>query len=990
MDSVHASWQFGSRSELEEQDLDFEVVSSSDDGVEYGLLEGVDEALLRELVAEQGSKGGAFVPLSRPLPFDQGFVLAVRAIQHLRNLKRKGNKVIVGIGGSSGSGKSSLAHKIASVVGCAVVSLENYIDASKVEDENYDTFNSLDKALLTANLEDILNNQDTELPLFDLRKRERIGFRCLKAMDSSVVVLEGAFALHGEFSKYLDLKLSIVGGVHYNLVKRVLRDLKKAGRNATEQSIMEDVYSSYKEHVEPHLTEPHIVVNNDFDHLASLRKPLYILRSRGEPSQEAMQSLVDSKEFTHTTGKWIDTHLKPPGATKLKDWLRIRQSGSLYTMSFCEWIVEGDFIISPRATFDVGVKTLGSLLALGYEIGRSIKRSTDIFTSDQVTICIDAIEELQEAFISIKGANRQAVLSTAQILGLGEANFETKSILQLCLQGQQEELEAKSTEKPGVEKPQLSLPMRLMQAAAATLSSGASQPPFDGGRGSDRALSPPLYHTGKHVELVPIPRELSFDQGLLLAVRGVQKLREHRMNQATGSSNSSKVVIVGIGGPSGSGKSRLAQSMAELLNCDVLEMENYYDYSRIYDDNFDEVESLDMNLLRSHLETIRRGENVSIPEFDLSQKRRTGYRSFAAASGIVLVEGVYALQKKVRPFLDFRIAVVGGVHFNLVKRVHRDAELSGRSYSQTEILDTIFPLFRQHIEPGLRHAHLRIRNHFDPLTSLLTPQYVLKSKMAPSESEIADIQHRLKLTWKPTRKDVYNDIYLVFGPKHGDRKDDWIRVRQCGGRYTILFRESLREGDLIIQPPLDFEVGVKTLAGLICLGYQMVALVEATATHFISADLHISLEDIPPLRKKYVQLKSSSKNVVKMAADALNLKPGGFTTKTFIDLIRETSGHHSITSFSHGTRTPSATELKDFLARIAELNCESPDHLSPPSLVAARRTCEISEIKAELQRLNRLLTVTASFTGAFLIPVVGIALSYCFTPSGNKRAHNSS
>lgn len=48
-------------------------------------------------------------------------------------------------------------------------------------------------------------------------------------------------------------------------------------------------------------------------------------------------------------------------------------------------------------------------------------------------------------------------------------------------------------------------------------------------------------------------------------------------------------------------------------------------------------------------------------------------------SRIVIVEGIYALSEKLRPLLDLRVSVTGGVHFDLVKRVLRDIDRSGQA-----------------------------------------------------------------------------------------------------------------------------------------------------------------------------------------------------------------------------------------------------------------------------------------------------------------------
>ena len=322
--SGDASWHVGppttDEGDDQLQDEDFQVVSSS--WQNYALLEGADESrLLHELFPPSpAADGAALSPIERSLSFEQGFVIAFKAIQRLRRLKVRQNigpgKVVLGIGGPGGSGKSSLAHKIAcDLEGCVVIPLENYVDTSKVASENYEKFESIDAALLTANLRDVIEGRDTEMPLFDFTRRERVAFRTLRAKDISVVILEGFFALHDDFSEYLDMKISIVGGVHYNLVKRVHRDLKKAGdAKVTEQDVLERVHSSYKEHVEPHLRKADLRIRNDFDYLASLKEPVYMLRIRGSPELDdsVAQHLMGAAGFAHASEKVMDVHVRPP------------------------------------------------------------------------------------------------------------------------------------------------------------------------------------------------------------------------------------------------------------------------------------------------------------------------------------------------------------------------------------------------------------------------------------------------------------------------------------------------------------------------------------------------------------------------------------------------------------------------------------------------------------------------------------------------------
>ncbi|KAK4839951.1 hypothetical protein QYF36_026159 [Acer negundo] len=78
-------------------------------------------------------------PMPDSYDLDRGLLLSVQAIQALLENK----------GGPSGSGMTSLAHKMANIVGCEVVSLESYFKSEQVKDFKYDDFSSLDLSLLS-------------------------------------------------------------------------------------------------------------------------------------------------------------------------------------------------------------------------------------------------------------------------------------------------------------------------------------------------------------------------------------------------------------------------------------------------------------------------------------------------------------------------------------------------------------------------------------------------------------------------------------------------------------------------------------------------------------------------------------------------------------------------------------------------------------------------------------------------------------------------
>lgn len=64
------------------------------------------------------------------------------------------------------------------------------------------------------------------------------------------------------------------------------------------------------------------------------------------------------------------------------------------------------------------------------------------------------------------------------------------------------------------------------------------------------------------------------------------------------------------------------------------------------------------------------------------------------SSRIVIIEGIYALSEKLRPLIDLRVSVTGGVHFDLVKRVFRDIQRVGQDPEEIihQISETVFTL----------------------------------------------------------------------------------------------------------------------------------------------------------------------------------------------------------------------------------------------------------------------------------------------------------
>lgn len=204
-----------------------------------------------------------------------------------------------------------------------------------------------------------------------------------------------------------------------------------------------------------------------------------------------------------------------------------------------------------------------------------------------------------------------------------------------------------------------------------------------------------------------IPDSLSFEKGFYIFIRACQLLTQRNGG----------VILVGLAGPSGAGKTVFSERVLNFMpNIISISMDNYNDSSRVIDGNYDDPRLTDYDTLLQNIHDLKAGKSVKVPVYDFKLSKRTGYRDIdIASSRIVIIEGIYALSERLRPFLDLRVSVTGGVHFDLVKRVLRDINWSGQAPADIiyQISETVYPMYKAYIEPDLQSAHIKIVNTFN-------------------------------------------------------------------------------------------------------------------------------------------------------------------------------------------------------------------------------------------------------------------------------------
>ncbi|MEZ4390124.1 MAG: uridine kinase [Polyangiales bacterium] len=180
------------------------------------------------------------------------------------------------------------------------------------------------------------------------------------------------------------------------------------------------------------------------------------------------------------------------------------------------------------------------------------------------------------------------------------------------------------------------------------------------------------------------------------------------------------VLLVGVSGGSGSGKTTIARAIVASLpveSVSLVEHDAYYkDLTGLSIEeraqvNFDHPDSLDNELFVAHLDALRAGRAVEKPRYDFSRHAREATTDRVEPSAVIVVEGILVLAlPAIRARLDVKLFVDTDPDIRLMRRVRRDIEQRGRTFAQIrqQYYETVRPMHLAFVEPSKRFADIII------------------------------------------------------------------------------------------------------------------------------------------------------------------------------------------------------------------------------------------------------------------------------------------
>ena len=177
------------------------------------------------------------------------------------------------------------------------------------------------------------------------------------------------------------------------------------------------------------------------------------------------------------------------------------------------------------------------------------------------------------------------------------------------------------------------------------------------------------------------------------------------------------ILVIGIAGGTGSGKTTLMNNLIKTFQEDVtiLSHDNYYKRhdELTYDErcqlNYDEPAALETDLMARHLELLRQGQAIDCPVYDFTQHNRSDETIRIEPRKVIIVEGILIFENQpLRDLMDIRIFVDTDADVRLCRRIKRDVNKRGRSLESvlTQYQQTVKPMHEMYVEPSKKHANI--------------------------------------------------------------------------------------------------------------------------------------------------------------------------------------------------------------------------------------------------------------------------------------------
>lgn len=179
------------------------------------------------------------------------------------------------------------------------------------------------------------------------------------------------------------------------------------------------------------------------------------------------------------------------------------------------------------------------------------------------------------------------------------------------------------------------------------------------------------------------------------------------------------IIVIGIAGGTGSGKSTLIKKIKEEFHDEITILSHDFYYKQ-HDDiafeerkklNYDHPNAFDTDLMIEHVRRLAAGETIERPVYDFTIHNRINETVLVRTAKVIVVEGILIFEnKELLDLFDIKVFIDTDADVRIIRRILRDVNERGRTLESVvhQYLTTVKLMHEQFVEPSKKYADIII------------------------------------------------------------------------------------------------------------------------------------------------------------------------------------------------------------------------------------------------------------------------------------------
>ena len=180
-----------------------------------------------------------------------------------------------------------------------------------------------------------------------------------------------------------------------------------------------------------------------------------------------------------------------------------------------------------------------------------------------------------------------------------------------------------------------------------------------------------------------------------------------------------KVIVIGIAGGTGSGKSTMIRKIKEEFSDEITILSHDFYYKQHNDIpfeerkklNYDHPNAFDTDLMINHIKALKEWRSIERPVYDFTIHNRVDETVTVKPAKVIIVEGILIFENnELLDMFDIKAFIDTDADVRIIRRILRDVRERGRTLDSVvnQYLTTVKLMHEQFVEPSKKNADIII------------------------------------------------------------------------------------------------------------------------------------------------------------------------------------------------------------------------------------------------------------------------------------------